>query len=64
MSWLMSNWVTIVVTVLTIIGAASVAVKAIAPFTSTKADDKVASFLDKVHGWLSRLALNGTAAKK
>jgi hypothetical protein len=63
MTWLVENWMTVLVTVLTIIGAASVAVKAIAPFTKTSADDKFASFLDKLAAFLGRVALNPTAKK-
>lgn len=43
---------------LAVVGAASVAAAAIAPLTKTKVDDKVAGVLSKVHGLLSKLALN------
>lgn len=45
-------------TALAIVGAASVAVRAIAPITATKLDDKLAGVISKVHSLLSKLALN------
>lgn len=63
MSWLVDNWMTVVVTLLTIIGAASVMVKAIAPFTKTTKDDAVAGWLDKLAAFLGRVALNPAAKK-
>lgn len=63
MSWILDNWMTVLVVILTVIGAASVVVKAIAPLTASKTDDKVAGWLDKVHAWLSRVALNPQAKK-
>jgi hypothetical protein len=58
MSWIVANWMTLLTVVLTVVGAASVAVKLIAPLTATKTDDKVAGWLDKVVAVLSKLALN------
>lgn len=55
-SWLVGNWGVIVTTLLAVIGGASVMVKAIAPLTKSKADDKAAAWLDKAAGWLSRVA--------
>lgn len=57
-SWVTTNWVTIVGTLGTVVMAASVMVKAIAPYTENTADDKAASFLTKAHAWLSKIALN------
>lgn len=57
-SWLAENWLTLVTVALSVVGGASIMVKAIAPYTSTTSDDEVAGWLDKVHGWLSRIALN------
>jgi hypothetical protein len=62
-AWLGSNWSTILVTLLAVIGGASIIVKAIAPLTATDADDKAAAWLDKVHEWLSKIALNPTVKK-
>lgn len=58
MEWFLSNWPLVVQAVLAVIGGASVAVKLIAPLTSTKLDDKLAGILSKVHSLLSKLALN------
>jgi hypothetical protein len=63
LSWVSANWVTVVGTMGTVVMAASIAVKAIAPFTATTSDDKAAAFLDKVYGWLSKIALNPPAKK-
>lgn len=46
---------------LTVIGAASVAVKAIAPLTKTKVDDKLGGALTKLVNLLGKLALNPKA---
>lgn len=56
--WIVANWQTLLVTLLSIIGGASVIVRAIAPLTSTTKDDEAVRFLDKVYGWLNKLALN------
>ena len=58
LNWLVENWQTIAITVTSIIGAASMAVAAIAPLTKTDTDDKVLSILSRAHKWLSKLALN------
>lgn len=58
--WVGSNWVTVITTALAVVGGASVMVHAIAPFTKNTKDDDVAGWLDKVHGWLSKLALNSS----
>ena len=57
-SWLGANWMLVVATVLSIVGGASIIVKAVAPFTSNTKDDEAAVWLDKVHAWLSKIALN------
>lgn len=57
MSWFLENWSTILVTALSVIGGASVALKAVAPLTAWKGDDKAAGWLDKAHSVLSKLAL-------
>lgn len=56
--WFVQNWSTCLVAVLSFIGGASVAVKAIAPLTESKLDDKLSGVLTKVHNLLSKLALN------
>ncbi len=43
---------------LAIIGAASVAVKTIAPLTDTKFDDKLGGWLTKISDLISKVALN------
>lgn len=57
-AWIAANWMTVVGVMGSIVMGASLIVKAIAPHTSTEVDDKAAGFLDKVYGWLSKLALN------
>lgn len=57
-SWLAANWMTIVGVAGSVVMGASIIVKAIAPFTSTTADDEAASFLDKAYAWLNKVALN------
>ncbi len=59
-SWLGANWMTVVGVAGTVVMGASIMVKAVAPFTSTTADDRAASWLDKAHAWLSKIALNPT----
>jgi len=56
--WVGSNWMTIVGTMGTVVMGASIMVKAIAPHTSTQVDDDAAKFLDKVHAWLNKIAIN------
>lgn len=56
--WLAGNWMTIVGVAGTVVMGASIMVKAIAPFTASTKDDAAAGWLDKVHGWLSALAMN------
>ena len=56
--WIGNNWVTIVGTLGTVVMGASIMVRAIAPLTSTEVDDNAAKFLDKVHGWLNKIAIN------
>jgi len=57
-AWISANWQTVVGVTGTVVMGASIIVKAVAPFTATTKDDKAASWLDKVHGWLSKIALN------
>jgi len=57
-SWLVSNWQLIGGIAGGVVMGASIAVRAIAPHTATKKDDKAADWLDTVHRWLSKVALN------
>ena len=57
-TWLGANWMTVVGVVASVVMGASIAVKAIAPFTSTDKDDRAAGWLEKVYKWLNALALN------
>lgn len=56
-SWVTANWAVLLTSALAVVGGASVAVKAIAPLTATKWDDKLSGWLTKVHGWMSVVAL-------
>jgi hypothetical protein len=58
LSWVTANWQMVVGTAGAVVMGASIVVKAIAPLTSNTADDRAASWLNKVHGWLSKIALN------
>jgi hypothetical protein len=58
LTWVSANWQVMIGTAGAIVMAASIAVKAIAPLTDNTADDRAASWLDKVHAWLSKIALN------
>lgn len=58
LSWIVTNWSTIALALTSVIGGASIMVKAIAPFTKNTTDDKAASALDRVAKWLSKIALN------
>ena len=58
MSWIIANYTVILVAVVSVIGGASVIVRAIAPLTKSTADNKVAKVLGKIHGWLSKIAMN------
>ena len=64
LSWVVENWQLIVGTLGTIVMGSSILVKAIAPFTRTKKDDEIAGWLDKVYGWLNKLAINPPLTKK
>ena len=57
-AWLAGNWQMLVGTAGAVVMGASIMVKAIAPLTESDADDRAAGWLDKVHGWLSKIALN------
>jgi hypothetical protein len=52
------NWAQAALTALSVVGAASVFVKTVAPLTKWTGDDKVGAFLDKVLKWAGFLALN------
>lgn len=58
LTWLVENWQTILLVLTSIVTGASIIVRAISPYTSTTKDDDVATFLDRVHDWLNKLALN------
>jgi hypothetical protein len=57
-SWIAGHWLVIVETGLMVVGGASVMVHAVAKLTPNKKDDAVAGLLDRVQGWLGRIALN------
>lgn len=56
-SYITQNYQLVLVTVLSVIGGASVILRAIAPLTKNKIDDKALTFLGKAHKFLSKLAL-------
>lgn len=58
LTWLAQYWVVLLAAAGSVVMGASLTVKALAPYTSTKKDDDMATFLDKVHKWLSKVALN------
>ena len=60
-SWAVENWTTIVGTAGTVVMGASIAVRAISKLTKTTKDDDAASWLESVHKWLSKIALNPPA---
>lgn len=64
LTWIAGNWQTVVGVVGSIVMGASIMVHAIAPFTATKKDDEAAAWLDKVYGWLKKIALNKDDASK
>lgn len=57
-TWIGANWVTVVGTLGTVVMGASIIVKAIAPLTSTKIDDRAGKWLTTAHRWISKIALN------
>lgn len=57
-SWLGANWQAVIGVTGTVVMGASIVVKAIAPFTATDKDDKMAGWLGAFHKWLSKIALN------
>jgi hypothetical protein len=59
-SWVQTNWMLVAGTASAIVAGSSAVVAAIAPFTKTDKDDKVASWLAKLHKFLSKVALNPT----
>ena len=55
---ILPDWAPTVLTVgLAIVGGASVILKAVAPLTENKWDDKAAGLLPKLHALLSKIAL-------
>jgi hypothetical protein len=56
--WIATNWMTVVGVAGTVVMGASIIVKALAPYTATKKDDEAAVWLDKVVGWLNKIAIN------
>lgn len=58
LTWLAANWATVLSTALTVVGAASVFVKTVAPLTKWTGDDKAGRFLDRLLGWAGFLAMN------
>lgn len=63
MDWLQENWLTLLNIAAGLIAAASVALKLLAPKTENKTDDKIAGWLDKLVGLLSKLSLNTNVKK-
>lgn len=57
LNWVVNNYQLVIITVLSLIGGASVALAAIAPLTKTTKDDRVLAVLNKAHSFLSKLAL-------
>lgn len=58
MEFLAANWKEIALGLTGLVTGASVLLKLLAPYTSSKADDKVAGALDKVVAVLKKLSLN------
>lgn len=58
MSTLLDSLPQIITVALAVVGGASLMVAAIAPLTENKKDDEVASWLKKVHTFLSKVAVN------
>ena len=57
-NWLGENWQLLMGTAGTVVLGASLMVKALAPLTKNKKDDKLAALLDKAVPFLNKLALN------
>lgn len=58
-SWVAANYQMVIGVAGTVVMGASIVVKGLGPFLKhTDKDERAASWLDKVHGWLSKLALN------
>ena len=53
--WLIDNYQAVGIAVLAVLGGLSVGLHAIAPFTSTKWDDRAAGWLDKIAAFLTRI---------
>jgi hypothetical protein len=62
-AWLAANWASVLSTALTVVGAASVFVKTVAPLTKWTGDDKFGAFLEKVLRWVGAIALNPAPTK-
>lgn len=58
LQWIQANWMLIVGTGSAVVTGSSLILKAVAPLTKNKADDKAVSFLDKVLLFLNKIALN------
>lgn len=57
-AWLSANWMLVTGVACSVVAGASIIVKAISPLTANTKDDKAAAWLDKVHAFLSKIALN------
>lgn len=64
MDWIVSNYQTILLVIMAVIGAASTVVKVIAPLTDTTADNKLLSVLTAISNFLDKLALNPASTAK
>lgn len=58
LGWLRDNWVALVAVVGGIVMGSSIIVKSISPLTASHKDDNFATLLDKIHKFLSKIALN------
>lgn len=57
-NWVIANYQTILIAATSIVGAASMAVAAIAPLTKSDVDDRALSWIKRAHKLLSKIALN------
>lgn len=60
-SWLSANWLVLIMVATSVVGGASMIVKAIAPLTKSNLDNRIVKWLDKLHSLLSKVALNPPA---
>lgn len=56
--WIVDHWKELALIVTGVVTAASVSLHALAPLTSTDADDRASRWLDKLVALLEKLALN------